>query len=502
MKKQINIKIFLTILIFVASAVSQNLYYEGFGEAQDLEEAHKNALANLSESIQVSISSAFNRIITEENLSITEDYTKNQINSYSAISLRNVEFIENKQKKIWVVQARVFKYEVDKIFLERKSDIRSMISSAKHCEKNGQISDALKNFYWAYLLSYSIPDTVFTFFPNETIQGNARTILIPKIENLIRNIIFTVDKSYIEEGEFIVKLNVNYKDKPVNNLYISYYDGKYQDWVEVNDGLCYLTQSGDFSSDHIALNIIVEYQFEEEMDQFSSMRQINNGLKVPNIKNNISIELDLTDYIKYNFEPIKRDKDTFYFNPKLENISVSSIQWNFGDGKSSSIMNPIHTYSKQKNYVVSMTINNNDKLKVEKVIDILESTEPIITQPDPPDIPVEEPALKEPTIIKSSNTRSLPIISSLSEIKNLEELRVFLEKNHRYGNLIYGNSDDFENKNGLYTVILDNDNNETLGVMKFLDGKYINVKNDSSSVSLTDYFIGKKIAVIWLELFK
>ena len=164
MKNSTIPKVILIFALLLSISVSQgNYYYEGIGESKDLKEAHKNALANLSESIQVSISSLFSRVITEENLSITKDYTKNQVESYSAISLRNVEFIEIKQRKLWTVKARVYKGEVDKIFLERKSDIRSLINTAKHAEKSGDISGALKNFYWAYLLSCSIPDTIYTF---------------------------------------------------------------------------------------------------------------------------------------------------------------------------------------------------------------------------------------------------------------------------------------------------------------------------------------------------
>lgn len=501
MKNSTIPKVILIFALLLSISVSQDIYYEGLGESTDLKEAQKNALANLSESIQVSIISLFNRVITEENLTITKDYTKNQVESYSAISLRNVEFIKLKRKKLWVVTARVYRGEVDKIFLERKSDIRSLIHTAKQAEKNGNISAALKNFYWAYLLSCSIPDTLYTFFPQEAMQGNARTILIPKIEKIIKKINLNIENSYIDMGEFIVKLKVDYMNEPVQELYLSYYDGKYQDWVEVSNGFCYLTQSGDFSSDQIALNIQVEYQFKEAMEQNRNVLQVSRGIEIPNINNNISISLDLSDYIQYDFKIQKRDKNVIYFKPELKNISVSSIEWDFGNGKTSNIMNPIHTYSKRRNYKVSMMLNNNPKLKVVKMVDLLNGDTKIEREREIVQEPIIIFADKELKTKKEDNIISQPVLKELVKLRDLTELREFLSESNRYGKLIYGNSDDFENKEGLHTVVVDIDTNEILGIMYFTKGTFVNVKDDNRTRSLKDTYTGKKIAAIWIEVF-
>lgn len=502
MKNITILKLSIIFTFLLSISVSQDLYYEGIGESKDLEEAKKYALAGLSESIQVSISSLFSRTITEENLSITKDYTKNQVESYSAISLRNVEFIEIKHRKLWTVTARVYRGEVDKIFLERKSDIRSLIHTAKQAEKSGDISGALKNFYWAYLLSCSIPDTLYTFFPHEAMQGNARTILIPKIENIINKITFTIENSYADEGEFIVKLKVGYMDDLVQNLNLSYYDGKFQDWIEVRNGYCYVTQSGDFSSVDVAVNILVEYKFNEDMGQNRNVLNVSKGLEIPNINNNISLKLDLSNYVQCNFKAQKRDAKVIYFKPELDNISVSSIKWDFGDGKTSSIMNPIHTYSKRRNYQVSMVINNNLKLKVVKMVYLLNADEKIIE--DKSEI-VQEPTVLitevKSDIAKEIIYESRPILEGLLKLKDLNELREFLGENNRYGKLIYGNSDDFENKEGLHTVVVDIDTNEILSVMHFVRGSYININDKSITDSLKDTYTGKKIAAIWIEVF-
>ena len=427
-------KVLILFILLISILVSQEIYYEGIEKSKDLNEARKNALANLSESIQDSINSLFNRIITEEKIAITKDYTKNQVESYSAISLRNVVYIENIQKELWIVKSRVLKIEIDRIFLERKSEIRSLINTAKQSEKNGDISGALKKFYWAYLLSCSIPDTLYVFFPDEAIEGNARTILIPKIESIINNIDLKIEKSFIDEGEHILKLNVVYMKKSIQNLSLSYYDGKFLDCIEVHDGNCYLTQSSDFDSHEDTINILVEYQFKEEMEQNSNVLLISKGMEIPKINNNISISLDLLNDSQYNFNSQKKEVNT---------IKESIV-------KDESVLS--------KNDIETKTSKNE----------------------------IDE---------------SQSILKELMKLRDLTELSEFLRESLRQDMLIYGNSDDFEDKEGLYTVILDIDTNNILDVMQYKSNSYINMKDNGVSNSLADTYCKHKIAVIWIEFF-
>ena len=62
--------------------------------------------------------------------------------------------------------------------------------------------------------------------------------------------------------------------------------------------------------------------------------------------------------------------------------------------------------------------------------------------------------------------------------------------------------DIFEDKEGLYTVVLDINTNNILGVMQYKSSRYVHMNDNGISNSLTDIYSGHKIAMIWIELFR
>ncbi|MCK4816383.1 PKD domain-containing protein, partial [bacterium] len=60
---------------------------------------------------------------------------------------------------------------------------------------------------------------------------------------------------------------------------------------------------------------------------------------------------------------------------------ISSWSWNFGDGYTSTFRNPVHSFSKAKDYIVTLTVSDGNNTRiVSKTITISEpSEEPIVT---------------------------------------------------------------------------------------------------------------------------
>lgn len=426
--------LFLITLFFCAS-FTQELYYEGTGTAKDVKVAQEFAMGDLLKNIKKSLSKSFNNIESDEKFSFHKDHIKNMIDQYSNLLLNSVVYIEKSTGDIWNVNARVLKNEFERIILNIKIEIRSLIEEAIQAENQYDIATSLKNLYWAYLLSNSISDTISVNFPNNGITGNVSYILIQKIEEIIDAIEIKIQNSFIEDGELIVRLNIIYRDEPVQNLRMSYFDDKFQDWVEVHDGYCYLTQGGNFDSQEVAVNILVEYEFKEEMEQNSNIFLVSRGMKTSNINNNISINLELLDNAHYKFKTQKIDAN-----------------------------------------IIKEGIVNSESVLSKSDIEIKTSKKEIDESP--------------------------PILKELMKLRNLPELRKFLGESLRKDMLIYGNSDDFEDKEGLYIVVLDIDTNSILGVMQYKSSVFVNLNDNGTSNSLTDTYSGHKIAVIWIELFR
>jgi PKD repeat protein len=50
--------------------------------------------------------------------------------------------------------------------------------------------------------------------------------------------------------------------------------------------------------------------------------------------------------------------DQVFFNASASTIADGTFTWDFGDGTTGSGVNPIHIYSRERTYTVSMTVRN------------------------------------------------------------------------------------------------------------------------------------------------
>ena len=153
---------------------NEYLYGEGYG--QTVNSADKQALANLTSKISVSISSTFNisesEINTDEGLT-TETMAKSIVNSYSQASLNNTQSLVLSNDPEVHVLRYVKKSEVSKIFEQRKDKVFDFLRSAMKSEKKAKIDDALRYYYWAFNLLKSLQ------YPNEvTFKDNSGTHLL------------------------------------------------------------------------------------------------------------------------------------------------------------------------------------------------------------------------------------------------------------------------------------------------------------------------------------
>ena len=496
----ISLKFILLTLIILSSvsvlhpqSYKPNLYYEGTGEAETLEKAKELALADLSRNIETFIFSLFQTTQEEKDLTITEDYVKSQIKTYSSICLRNVEFHNSKKKKTWVVRARVLRSEVKRVFEERKINIRTMLKSAIRAELSGDISTALKNYYWSYILSFSYPDTIIVSLPPYHVKGNARTLLVDKINNIFKGIRWEIYKSYVDGEDFVVILNFYYKENPITDMQFYYYNGSEQDWGQVINGKAYLVLNGDFSGTSRNVCLEVEYKFESEMPQNKDVQFIYNALDFPKFDNSILIPIDLSEYVKFDFD-VNFNGKTVTFLPKISHLSISTIKWDFGDGQTSNIQNPIHTYPDTGIYLVKVEINNDRELSISKRLNLSEKTvEDVYT--------FSSDRGESYTNLSEKTTED--VYTPIKQLIDTREIRQFIEtakELSKRGKIVFGSSKDFESKEGLYYFVFDRENNQLDAVYIFKNSNFVNIDSGESSPSLKEKYRGRKMAGIWVEV--
>jgi hypothetical protein len=259
----------LIILFFAHPAFSQSwesvkkdptyLYGEGFGVT--VAEADQAALNDLIGKISLQISSESKQEMTENvvNGKLTSGESFGMImNTYSLATLTNTERLIIENEPDAHVGRWIKKSEVERIFENRKARIQSMMEAAARAESKGKIDDALRNYYWALLLTESLQ------YPNEayySFEGTNHllTAWIPEQMNKIFN---DIDVNVLEVDGWNVDLYFSYNDKPVSSLDFTHAIGLiYSDIRSAKDGRGGIEIEPDPLRE--VYNVKIEFEFEK-----------------------------------------------------------------------------------------------------------------------------------------------------------------------------------------------------------------------------------------------
>ena len=255
---------------------NEYLYGEGYG--QTVNSADKQALANLTSKISVSISSTFNisesEINTDEGLT-TETMAKSIVNSYSQASLNNTQSLVLSNDPEVHVLRYVKKSEVSKIFEQRKDKVFDFLRSAMKSEKKAKIDDALRYYYWAFNLLKSLQ------YPNEvTFKDNSGTHLLSTwIPEQINKILDGLKTEVASRDNNVLNLYITYKGQPVSSIDYTYFDGL--QWSAIysgKDGIGTIELRPNSALQNINMKYEYEYADEAHIDkEIASVMQMFRG---------------------------------------------------------------------------------------------------------------------------------------------------------------------------------------------------------------------------------
>lgn len=247
---------------------SNDLYIWGEGEAKDRKEARQIAENRLLTQIQVSINidtySEQSERETNAGTTFVDDFQKKH-KSFTGLYLKGLKSIFLKKKKTWYVFRYIHKNDLKKSFNLRKEKIRSFTFSGQRAAKKGRINEALRNFYWGYLLALSYPDTINFSSSLQTLPKNPQVALTTSLNSIIEKIEISPDLCYKEGDIVMVPLNFHFSDLPIQELSFNYYSGMGTDYGLVEDGHAEIPLYDKPTSSTRKLTLKIEYTYENEM---------------------------------------------------------------------------------------------------------------------------------------------------------------------------------------------------------------------------------------------
>jgi hypothetical protein len=292
-----------------------DIYIFGEGIGNSAKVADRNALAEVSEQIVVSIKSDFNiedvKVINGDE-EVRNSMLKSMVSTYSQSTLTSCSklVLENGPQTYRILRY-IRKTEVDRVFKAREDKIKEMVRVAEAAERELKLDVALKYYYWATLLTKTLVRPSELYYEDRQL-----TVWIPAhISEILDNITFTFG-GYVSDDRTLGRLKAMYKGKNITSLDYTYWDGIGWSYLSgVKDGLGSLEFRADVSVSSI--NVKIEYLYDNEVhvdNEISSASEVVSPINFPGaFKNGVKISGESTMNIH----------DEVYVDASIPDVDVS-----------------------------------------------------------------------------------------------------------------------------------------------------------------------------------
>lgn len=262
-------------------------YWYAEGQGATIDDASRDALSQIINQISVSVSSKTQEIDnsgqTADGVSYSSYTQEGSVKSFSFASLQNVHMMVLHPEP----GARVFRWveknEVDKMFERRKNKILDFVETGKLAERDLQIDDALRNYYWALMLARSNRDAVYADFNGESV--NCLVFLPIKIKSVLSHLKVKIEDCIERDNRYYLQGTFIYDGKAVSSLQLDYFDGQsFVGPLTVRDGVAELELLSLPVNEKVQVRY--EYSFRKQGENLDTeLRTIFSEMSAPVIEN-------------------------------------------------------------------------------------------------------------------------------------------------------------------------------------------------------------------------
>lgn len=198
----------------------------GQGLADTEAKADQIALQDLTSQIMVTVKSSFVDSAKEDGVTV-EEYCERVVKTYSEVELFEAKKLSEKVCEEFKVYRYITAENMKKVFKQRENQILNLILAGESALSKNNITDALRNYYWALLLLKSHPESKSLMYPiNE--QNKLLHLALPiEMERILSGIKIELIniKTEAESNCSDVVLQASYDGNLVCGLLIDYHDG-------------------------------------------------------------------------------------------------------------------------------------------------------------------------------------------------------------------------------------------------------------------------------------
>lgn len=213
---------------------SDPTYLCGEGWGDTVEEAKQQSMSDLIRQISVTVSSEIittDEEITKHGKTDLESYTLSKIKTYSTATLTNVSTILIESSNEGMHYGSYIKRDdINSIFESRVRTIKEFVRLGNKAEQATKIDDALRYYYWAYILLKTVRTSDDVTYKDE--DETEEFYLPTHLPNMIKTIFDNLDVKMVSNDGENADLMFTYKGEPVGSLDFIYNDGR--DWSNIS----------------------------------------------------------------------------------------------------------------------------------------------------------------------------------------------------------------------------------------------------------------------------
>ena len=300
------------------------LYIWGEGQGETIEEADQQALFGITSQISLSVESQFSSVSEWGKGKDLKDNLNSVITTYSAATLNGAKRLIINDEPDAKILRYIKKENITKIFEAREKKIQEFIQLADKYLKQLKIGDALRYYYWGFLLLKSHPEQF-------QIKYNEKNILLSiyineKMNEIFDNTSITVNENFIQKDKQIVEIQFLYKNKIPQNISYNYWTGK--DWTIPEFAANGESVLEFFGTEKKNTEIKIEYAFKNELRIDKEMETIQKSIKNPFFKRakkrNISFQKSDDKKVTLPSEKIAEIKNEINLNTNEKSVTLKN----------------------------------------------------------------------------------------------------------------------------------------------------------------------------------
>jgi hypothetical protein len=450
--------------------------------------AKKEAVLSISQTVRVSESVQG----TGKHGDGPQDGVYANLKSFSQVRIQGINFIDSRRNGKHHVIAYISKADFSRSLEAIAIEVREFMRLARdHLLKN-DTSSAMYAYYCAYLTTLMSPFPVpYGNGQEKSAHADIRPFLFDNVSAYLSRLTVSAGNPRIDRTFDLIAVPILVRSggKPVSGVSIRFDNPDGSDrTLERGKTDLYVYAPPSERSRIVTVVCSISLDSRNAPPGLADIHS-NAGILVKH-----QVNIDFSSVIGIDFSTEKNAHGGCVFTPQLKNLSISRLEWNFGDGKTSVDYSPTHVFTGGNDCMVSLTVNSSPDLTASRWLhagDCNPAAPSTVPESEKPD---NRPAQ---TVPMPANVPQP--IRALAAVRTFQEF-VRLANDHLSKNaIVYGPKTTFFNPSECFVFIFDYNNHALLAVLDKGTDKRLDLLTGGTIDRFEDAY--KHQLSLWVEVY-